>query len=46
VEQGAYSLMQAVGLEKLKTNMVLVGDKHDWAIPTKEELSKYFTFVK
>jgi hypothetical protein len=29
VEQGAYSLMQAVGLEKLKTNMVLVGDKHD-----------------
>jgi len=46
VQQGAFSLMQAVGLGKLKPNMVLLGYKQDWATSTKEELNEYFGLIK
>lgn len=46
VQEGSYALMQAVGLGRLRPNMVLLGYKGNWAKSSKEELKQYFTLIK
>ncbi|KAK6644092.1 hypothetical protein RUM43_000358 [Polyplax serrata] len=44
-EAGARSLMQSVGIGKLKPNMLLMGYKSEWKKCDQEDLLKYFNVI-
>ncbi len=45
-DAGAYSLIQNVGLGKLRPNMVILGYKSDWATCDRKELLDYYAVIK
>lgn len=45
-EAGARSLMQSVGIGKLKPNMLLMGYKSEWKKCDQEDLLKYFNVIQ
>lgn len=46
LESGARSLMQSVGIGRLRPNMLLMGYKRDWATCPREELLHYFNIIQ
>lgn len=46
LESGCRSLMQSVGMGKLRPNMLLMGYKSDWAKCDRTELLQYFNIIQ
>lgn len=46
LESGARSLMQCVGIGKLRPNMLLIGYKSDWAKCDRGDLLQYFNIIQ
>lgn len=45
-QDGTTSLLQTVGLGKLRPNILLMGYKQDWAICPRDDLNMYFNVMQ
>ncbi len=46
LQQGASALLQAVGVGKMKPNILLLGYKNDWQVCEKHSLDQYFATIQ